>query len=153
MWRYPSGAEIQAPVDSISNVHKLQVLGVMFQARMDHFDHYFDSLIAEFKSVIPRLNKCPLYSSLSRTGQASPNAAINRGILPTVFFLITTQEKTGLLILDLAPATKEMPCTVLVCKVTSHTGMCYGGKSTGNALTVSIKANFFQCLQEKPKSK
>lgn len=70
----------------ISNMHKLWVLGVVFQARMDHSDYYLDSLIAEFKSAIPRLNKCPLYPSLSRTGQASPNASANTDILPTIFF-------------------------------------------------------------------
>lgn len=33
--------------------------------------------------------------------------------MPTIFFLTATQEKTELLILDLGPATKEVPCTVL----------------------------------------
>ena len=98
----------------ISNVHKLWVLIVVFQDRMDHSDYYFDSLTAEFKSWSPRLKKCPLYPSLSRIGQASPSTSANRGILPTIFFLITTQEKTGLLILDLSPATKEMPRIVLI---------------------------------------
>lgn len=52
---------------NISNALKLWILGVVFQARMDHLDCHFESLVAEFKSVIPRMTKCPLYPSLSTT--------------------------------------------------------------------------------------
>lgn len=54
---------------NISNVLKLWVLGVVFQARMGHLDYHFESLVAEFKLVIPRMTKCPLYPSLSRTNR------------------------------------------------------------------------------------
>lgn len=38
---------------NISNVLKLWVLGAVFQAQMDHLDYQFESLVAEFKPVIP----------------------------------------------------------------------------------------------------
>lgn len=91
---------------NISNVLKLWVLSVVFQVRMDHLDYHFESLVAEFKSVIPRMTKCLLYPP-------QREACGNRGILSTIYFLITLQEKTWLCILDLAPDTKEILFTVL----------------------------------------
>lgn len=52
---------------NISNVLKLWVVGIVFQSWMDDLDYHFESLVAEFKSVIPRMTKCPLYPPLSRT--------------------------------------------------------------------------------------
>lgn len=105
----------------MSNIHRLWVL-VLFD--------YSGSLIEEFKSVVPKPNKCPLHLSLSRTVQASNIASANRGILSTIVFLITRQEKSGFLILYLAPATKEMPCIVLTGRYikSPHTLGCAMGK-------------------------
>lgn len=81
--------------------------GVVFQARTDHFDYYFESLTVEFK---PDWVSVLCIPHLEEQAKHHPMPLQTEVICPPSFFLITTQEKTGLFIPDLAPATEEMPC-------------------------------------------
>lgn len=99
----------------------------MFQARID-------SLIVEFKSVIAKLNKCALYPSVSKTGQALSDASADRDILPTIFFSDNYVGKKWIPYSRFSLSHQRGAwhwANREICKITSHAGICHGGNPLG----------------------